>query len=252
MRRPPQKLSDAEIEKQWKIIQEEYEKNLKPYGVKPIRLKSKATYTKDALVLIYLSWGYPNTSWITKEELTSLIREHFPSTPDVQQARHLGSQKGYYVLSTKRGNCIDEEIPPDIQGKPVYKLKTLEEPHPNFVPQRRRKEVDLGSLKAKYNNRCATCGSEEGKPNPRYPQFITQIQAGHMNPNKPLDESNAIPQCQFCNRADRNWWVYDERGRVVGIASAEVVRRSIKKGFLSEEEQEKIRTILKLDREESP
>ena len=99
-------------------------------------------------------------------------------------------------------------------------------------------------LKIRYKNRCASCGSEEGKPNLRYPSATTKLQLGHRNPHKPLTEDNSIPQCQFCNRADRDWWVYDERGRVVGIASAEVVGRSVKNGYLTKREQEKILSIL--------
>ena len=40
-----------------------------------------------------------------------------------------------------------------------------------------------------------------------------------MDPSKPLEPGNIIPQCEKCNRADRNYWIYDEKGRVVGIAN---------------------------------
>ena len=50
-----------------------------------------------------------------------------------------------------------------------------------------------------------------------------------MNPNKPLAPGNIIPQCEKCNRADRNNWVYDERGSVIKIANAKIVKRSDKK-----------------------
>ncbi len=45
---------------------------------------------------------------------------------------------------------------------------------------------------------------------------------------------------RICNRADRNYWVYDERGRVVGVASAKVIERSIEKGYINEEEARRI------------
>lgn len=44
-----------------------------------------------------------------------------------------------------------------------------------------------------------------------------------MDPSKPLEPGNIIPQCEKCNRADRNYWIYDEKGRVVGIANEKVV-----------------------------
>lgn len=45
-----------------------------------------------------------------------------------------------------------------------------------------------------------------------------------MDPNKPLVNGNIIPQCQKCNRADRNRWVYDEKGRVIKLADANFVK----------------------------
>jgi hypothetical protein len=45
-----------------------------------------------------------------------------------------------------------------------------------------------------------------------------------MNPNKPLAAGNIIPQCQKCNRGDRNRWVYDEKGRVIKLANPQVIK----------------------------
>lgn len=45
-----------------------------------------------------------------------------------------------------------------------------------------------------------------------------------MNPNKPLINGNIIPQCQKCNRGDRNRWVYDDKGRVIKIANPCVIK----------------------------
>ncbi len=241
------KLTDEEIEQTWRLIQEYYERYLSEQGVKRISLRKGSQYTKDALVLVYLAQGYPNTRWVSKEELTSFIRLYYPQTPDVQQARHLGPQKGYYVLSTRRGNHVGE-FSEELRGESAYKLETLERSHPNYHPERRSvsggDEFDF--IKERYGRRCATCGSLEGERNFRYPNSITQLQKGHRNPRKPLQGDNIIPQCQFCNRADRNYWVYDERGRVVGVASAKVVIRSIEKGYINDEEA--VRILEYLDR----
>ena len=45
-----------------------------------------------------------------------------------------------------------------------------------------------------------------------------------MDPNKPLVAGNIIPQCQKCNRPDRNRWVYDDKGRVIKLADANFVK----------------------------
>ena len=59
-----------------------------------------------------------------------------------------------------------------------------------------------------------------------------------MDPNKPLVAGNIIPQCQKCNRGDRNRWVYDENGRVIKLADASFVRN------FDKEVREKIYRIL--------
>lgn len=83
-------MNEQEISKTFELITEYYEKYLKDYGVKSIKLKdSKGNYTKDALVLVYLAQNYPNTKAISKTELTEFIRQFYPNVGDVQQARHL-------------------------------------------------------------------------------------------------------------------------------------------------------------------
>ena len=144
---------------------------------------------------------------------------------DVQQARHLAAQKGWFIASGTRGNKIKGEH----LGQGEYKLVSLREPYPGFRGHRVEERIsgeDWEELKKKYGNRCATCGSEEGKPHLHWPNVITKLQKAHMDPNKPLVRGNIIPQCQICNRADRNNWVYDEKGRVIALANPQVIERS--------------------------
>lgn len=62
----------------------------------------------------------------------------------------------------------------------------------------------------------------------QYPGVITKLTAAHVDPQKPLVAGNIIPQCEICNRAYRNWWVFDNRGRVVAVSNPEVILRSSK------------------------
>ena len=214
-------FSDTEIKDTYKMICEFYEKYLRILGVKlPKLTDNKRNYTKDALVLVYLAQDYPKTKVISKSELTQFIRKYYPDTNDVQQARHLGAQKGWFILAGSRG---DNNIP---AGK--YKLITLKTTYPNFHGHRIEKTDNWDSIKSQYGNRCATCGSEEGKQNIHWPNTITQLQKSHIDPTKPLISGNIIPQCQKCNRGDRNNWVYDERGRVIKLANPIVIKRSDK------------------------
>jgi len=215
------RLSDEEIKKIYDMICKHHEKQLKQYGVKLPRLTdSEGNHTKDALVLVYLSQGYPNTKEVSKGELTQFIRQYYPDTADVQQARHLAAQKGWFIASGTRGN---KHISLDY-GE--YKLITLERPYPGFIPQRRARTGDWEKIKVQYKYRCATCGSKDGEPNFHWPNTITKLLKAHMNPNKPLTPGNIIPRCEKCDRADRNNWVYDERGRVIKLANSNVIKRS--------------------------
>jgi len=200
----------------------EYHKNyLNKYGVKLPKLYNKeGKFTKDALVLIYLSNNYPNTKKVEKKELTHFIRRYYPDTNDVQQARHLGAQSGWWIVAGGRDNIVLEI------ERGTYQLYTLEKPYPGFKKEIRKFNDDdiWKSIKKIYNFRCATCGSKEGEPHFHWPGTITKLQKAHMNPNKPLTEGNIIPQCQKCNRADRNRWVYDKKGRVIKLADARFVK----------------------------
>ncbi len=112
-----------------------------------------------------------------------------------------------------------------------YQLKTLEEPYPGFTAARRKETIDgeyWEHPKKQYDYRCACCGSKEGKPHRYWKNTITVLQKGHKDPNKPLEPGNIIPQCEKCNRPDRNDWIYDDKGRVIKIANAKVVDKCSK------------------------
>lgn len=213
-------LNKSSIESIYTTISEFHEKYLKQLGVKlPSLYDSRGNFTKDALVLVYLAYDYPNTRKVSKEELTKFVRSYYPNTNDVQQARHLGAQYGWWIVSGGRDNIVL-----NIE-RGNYQLYTLEQQYPGFKKGHRITSIDnWDEIREKYNFRCATCGSQEGKPHFHWPATKTILQKAHMNPNKPLIPGNIIPQCQKCNRADRNRWVYDEKGRVIKLADANFAR----------------------------
>lgn len=215
-------LSDEDILEIYDMIKKYYENHLAYFGVRLPKLKKEnGEYTKDALVLVYLAQGYPQTRAVSKKELTDFLRSYYSDVTDVQQARHLGAQKGWYIISGTRGNGTIELKAGE------YQLVSLEKPYPGF---RGHRVGEIGEdywekIKLKYNGRCATCGSEEGKPHLHWPNTLTRLQKAHIDPRKPLGPRNIIPQCEKCNRADRNNWVYDDKGRVIKVANPKVIKR---------------------------
>lgn len=202
------------------IIKENHKKYLEKHGVELPKLHdTSGNFIKDALVLVYLAQEYPQTKKVTKEELTKFVRIYYPDVNDVQQARHLGAQKGWWIVAGGRDNIVLH------LKRGEYQLHTLEEPYPSFKKGHRVNATDdWEEIKKRYRLRCATCGSEDGKPHFHWPAAKTKLQKAHMDPRQPLVAGNIIPQCQKCNRGDRNRWVYDEKGRVIKVANPEVIR----------------------------
>lgn len=217
--------TDEEIQRTYDLVADYHAKHLEELGVKlPGLRKSNGDYVLSALTLVYLARGYPDVKTVSKSELTQFMRQYVPDINDVQQARHLAAQSGWYILSGTRKDGRDMNIQPG-----EYRLISLEEAYPGFNSQRR---VDLSSpdyweqLKAAYGYRCACCGSKEGEPNIHWPDTITVLQKGHMDPSKPLGPGNLIPQCVKCNQPARDFWIFDDKGRVVAVANPTVVDRS--------------------------
>jgi hypothetical protein len=192
-------LNKNSIKDIYQNIQDYHQKYLVQYGVKLPSLYNKGKFTKNALVLVYLAYGYPKTREVQKEELTKFIRNYYPNTNDVQQARHLGAQSGWWIVAGSRDNIVLK-----IKAG-SYQLYTLERPYPGFKKDRRITKIDSWEkIKKYYSYRCATCGSREKEPHFHWPATMTVLQKAHRNPNKILSTSNIIPQCQKCNRADKN------------------------------------------------
>jgi len=206
-------LLETEIELIYNKLKKEYEKNLKSKGIKLPELRKNGVYIKDAIVLCCL-YKYIGKG-VSKDELTRIVRNYFPNTTDVQQARHLGKQKGWYIASGHRGD-VGVEI-----ANNEYCLVNLKETYPGFHatsgPRGARGGNDFQALKEKFENRCATCGSTEGKPNFLNKNVITKLEESHMNPSLPLSLQNMIPQCQECNGAYLDKFIFDGNGRVSDI-----------------------------------
>lgn len=218
------RLSTEDINNTYTLITEYHTKFLDNNGVKLPHLIWRNSYTKAALTLVYLAYGYPNTRIVSKAELTEFIRSFFSDANDVQQGRQLATQSGWFILSGTRNDITSEHIP---EGS--YKLVSLEQSYPGFNPKKRDDSITEDyweDLKKSYGYRCACCGSQEGQPHRYWKSTKTVLQKGHMDPNKALEPGNIIPQCEKCNRPDLNYWVYDRKGRVVSLANPAAIEKS--------------------------
>lgn len=201
-------------------LQKSHAEHLASLGVVLPELKRGDAYTRGGIVLcaLYKYFRKP----VTKLELSRLISQFFnEQVSDVQQARHLGKQGGWYIISGTRGQSAPSDLGFDLPPA-AYCLVSITEPYPGRASRGQHhreglQSIDLDALRRAYDNRCASCGSKEGEPNLRDPSRITKLQRGHMDPTKALTPRNVIPQCDECNRAYRDWFVFDGNGRVIDI-----------------------------------
>lgn len=216
------KSLEREIASGYNNASRAHEEVLRGFHVRLPSLHRGGALTKDGIVLGYLAYRMGEA--VTKTRLTAVVSAFYPETTDVQQARHLSRQKGWNILSRRRGDVGTEDWPPDSYG-----LVSLECPFAGFRPESRSAELDDAeweALQDRFDHRCATCGSQEGHPNLRNRAAVTRLQKGHRDPSKSLSPQNCIPQCEECNRPALGKWVWDRNGHPYAIADPEMILKS--------------------------
>ena len=165
---------------------------------------------------------------VHKDQVSRIVRREIPSAGADQQVRHL-KRDGWNITGTRGRHRLEDPYRPSAD-------------HANERARRqgRIQAEDFEAVKQTFGSRCATCGAVEKEPDPRYGGAVTVLQQGHQDPRGRADDpENIIPQCQFCNRAYRGDFVFDDKGRVQAIADVRPVRRA------SESVQRKIWNYLK-------
>ena len=81
-------------------------------------------------------------------------------------------------------------------------------------------------LKNKYDNKCASCGAKDNQNHPQHPTRITKLERGHCVPGMDMSLGNIIPQCQFCNRAVIDKFIFSKGGSILTINKPELILKS--------------------------
>ena len=206
-------MTQQQITEAWHELQAIYDANLAEYGVKWPQVG-----TNKQVWLAVLFHGYKNCPgvMINKNQIAKIVNAHMPGSATDQQVRHLKRDGWYLKNDGKGGHALNP-----------YKVST------EFVKDSIKrtdllKDKNFQEIKEIYGNRCATCGAQEGDTNWRYGDDLVKLQKGHKDPSKPSVAENIIPQCQFCNRAYQDYYVFDDKGRVKTIASIKPVQKASK------------------------
>ena len=81
-------------------------------------------------------------------------------------------------------------------------------------------------MKNKYDNKCASCGAKDNQNHPQHPTRITKLERGHCVPGMDMSLGNIIPQCQFCNRAVIDKFIFSKSGSILTINKPELILKS--------------------------
>ena len=193
-----------QIKESLKQFKAEFElSNGRQKGLQIPRDGSKSFWT------LYYLWRNKNTI-ISKREAEAFVSQVMKkSVADLQELRHLGKQRGFDIL--QGGNFYKGVLLK--RGQYVFRgFEGINSYYDNYKDRRKEKDLDFETLKQCWKYCCATCGSQEGKPQ-RYTGHITVLEKGHKNPDKPMSQDNILPQCSYCNQKFKDKFIFDEQGQ---------------------------------------
>ena len=192
----------------WNSITTEFnEGTIKDKGIKLPKLHTKKSF---ALCTLFIN------DKVSKRNAEENWLEYSQKSTDLQAYRHLSTQDGFYVVKStdKIGRERNFKRGEYALIKPDWTTTVF----PGWLPNRRTsvRAEDWEDLKRQYDNRCATCGSKEGESHYKWPEHITCLEKGHMDPTKDLIiGENVIPQCELCNKMYKDKFIFDVRGNTV-------------------------------------
>ena len=203
--------SKEDLQKAWEDLVRIHKTHLEKHGVK---IPGVVRYHEKQKALWLAVLHHFQGEEVSKDFMSEVAERDMPHLGKDQQVRHL-KRDGWKIQGSKPGH---------------HKLDPYA-PSSEFLNDDIRRRMKMGAasfddLKAAYGHKCATCGAPEGEPNPRYgDDEKVVLQQGHQDPHKAGDiAENIIPQCQFCNRAYRDDFVFDDKGRVKAVANIRPVR----------------------------
>lgn len=204
--------TSADLQAAWEDLQDIYVSHLERHEVKI----PQTDYYDGLAKSIWLSvLHYHEGKEVHKDLISDVCQRDLPGSARDQQVRHL-KRDGWRLASAKRG---------------YHKLDPYQ-PSLEWINDKARRDGILNArsfedIKVVFGHTCATCGAREGRPDRRYGEDKVVLQQGHRDPHQPAtDKNNIIPQCQFCNRAYRGDFVFDENGRVRAVAGIGPIQRA--------------------------
>ena len=208
-------LSQKQVNQAYQEVKADWERFLKDSGI-PLPKSGTAKSLQLAILKHFEKHA------VHKQHISELIAKLTGNPPTDQQVRHLKAQDSWHILN--RGDAYRNRYAPE----GCHVLITTKQPFPGT---RHRRNVvsrgDWNEILQEYDNACASCGTKIGEQHRFDASFVVEtLEKGHMDPNKPLEAGNIIPQCRWCNRTARGDFTFDAQGRPRAIASTRPVERA--------------------------
>ncbi len=205
--------SRRKLQAAWINLQEIHKEYLAVHEVSISQVQHYAENSR-ALQLAVL-WHYRGRE-VHKDEISAIAQRDIEGAAADQQVRHL--KRFGWDIGPKPGR---HKLNPYASSQELLNANA-----------RRRMRLgadNFDAIKQAFGGRCATCGAREEQPDPRYGNDTVQLQQGHRDPHQAGDNpENIIPQRQFCNRAYKSGFVFDDKGRVRAVAGIGPVQRASK------------------------
>jgi len=118
-------ISPQKIEELYSDLESAHRRFLKKDGVSLPSLRKADGFTQTAIALVGLYSVLGER--VTKSELTDFVRNYVEGARDLQEGRHLATQKGWYIVSGARND-------PETRGWPTdtYSLLSIEKAFPGW------------------------------------------------------------------------------------------------------------------------
>lgn len=130
-------LTIQKIERLYLELEESHNHFLRNVGVSLPSLRKPGGFTQSAIALIGLYSALGKR--VTKSELTDFVRQYVSGADDLQEGRHLATQRGWYIVSSARND-------PGTEGwaRDTYSLRSIKEAFPGWEdPQAKASDWEM-------------------------------------------------------------------------------------------------------------
>lgn len=164
---------------------------------------------------------------VHKTAISAMIANLKKMPEQDQQVRHLKAQDGWYTLNQSDSYTFKGVELFNPAGCHVLVCTNIPHPTTAFLRRNVIKKGSWDEIVEFFKNACASCGTKIGEQH-RFDSSlkVESLQQGHMDPHKPLELGNIIPQCRWCNQTARDDFVFDAQGRPRAVANIRPVRRA--------------------------